>query len=167
MSVPFLLTWALNFGEKHFYFVFHKIVFEIYFTRWNDCEINYFTRWNTNSDDPQFVNFEPVIFDFTRRHCYSRPPPMERARRDLSIGAGLASQLLKTNHLWRYEICFRQQNRWNIIWNHISPNFLWKTFFICVSQILFLWKTVLVRFSQNFVIFRLGIVFHKSICFPC
>ena len=114
--------------------------------------------WNKLLDDPESINFDPFIFDFPRYNYYSRPAPIERVRRDLSIGAGLAFPLLKTNHLWRRRTWLPKAKSVRNISNHISPNFRWKTFSICVSQIGFWWEIVLSQFQLYFTDLHLEIL---------
>ena len=108
------------------------------------------TPTNTNLHEPKSMIFDQRVFDPSQQHYDPRPAPIKRAHRDLSIGAGLASQFLKKERVMKvWNLVLEMINSWNTTWNRVSPKIRWKTFSICVSQISFLWNTFLGVFHQN------------------
>ena len=123
--------------------VFHRVKWW-----WNKLfhPVKYF--WNALLDDPPLINFNPFIFDFPRYHYYPRPPPFERARRDLSIGAGLVCQLLKTNHLLRRRTWLPKAKSVENISNRISPKSVKNVFDLCFTNLVLVKKLFGVFFHR-------------------
>ena len=122
-------------------------------------------RWNTNTNAPTSLIFDQQIFKSSRQHHDTKE--IERGHRDLLIGAGLASQFLRTNELWRRGIwSWKRKFVKHNLELHFTENSVKNVLNSCFTNSSNS-RFCETRLKMFFTRIYLKIVFHKYIGFPC